>query len=57
MLQLFRKHVIEDALDAHITKFLDTDAETERLPKRLLTSSFLMAPIVAFPRGKMDTSF
>lgn len=55
MLNLLRKDVIEDTLEAHIPKVFDTYAAADRLSKRLLTSIKFMAPIVTV-RRKKDTT-
>lgn len=43
-----QKDVIGEMIDAHIAKFLDTDAVAEGLSTRLQTSSWFIAPIVTY---------
>lgn len=54
MLDIFRKDATRDTLDDYKAKFLDTDAASERLLKKLLMSSSIMAPLVTFVRRKTD---
>lgn len=56
MLDLCHKDVIGDTMDAHIAKFLDTNAAADRLSQRLLTLSTFMSPLVTFMRRKIDTA-
>lgn len=51
-LDLLRKAVLCEMLDAYIAKFIDTDAAADRLWKKLLTSSSFMVPIATFVRLK-----
>lgn len=55
MLDVLRKDVIGKKLDAHIAKFLDTNAAPKCLSKRLLASSSFMVLNATFARRKTDT--
>lgn len=52
MLGLLREEVIDDTQEAHIANFLNTIVAGDKLPKRVLTSSSIMAPIARFVRRK-----
>lgn len=52
MLEVLRKDVIRERLDAHIAKFFDTNAPAKALSRRLLTFNSLMVPITTFLRVK-----
>lgn len=56
ILDLLRKKVIGETLNAGIAKFFDTDAAPVRLSKKLLTSSSFMALITTFVRRKTDSA-
>lgn len=56
LLDLLRKEVIEETLDAHVTTFFDTDEAAKGLSKRLLASTFFMALIANFNRRKSNTA-
>lgn len=56
VLDQLRKEVVGETLDVHIAKFLDMDAAADRVSKKLLTSSSLMAPVVTFVQRKSDTA-
>lgn len=48
MLDLLRKDVIEETMDAHIAKVLNTYAAADEISEKLLTSSSFIAPITTF---------
>lgn len=56
MLDLLRKDVIGEKLDRHIAKFFDTEAATDGLSKKLMTSSSFMAPIATFVSRRPDSA-
>lgn len=56
MLELLRRNLIENTLDADFAWCLSTGAAAESLSKRLLTSSSVMAPMATFVRCKMDVA-
>lgn len=56
LLDLLPKDVIGDTLEAHIAKFLDTDEFTDRVQKKLLTSSSFMASIATYVHRKTNTA-
>lgn len=53
---LARMEVVADTLDAHIAQYFNTDVATDKLSKRLLTSSAFMAQIATCLRHIMDTA-
>lgn len=56
MLDKLCKDVVGESLNAHIAKFLNTDAAADVFSKRSLISSSFMAPIATFLRRKTDTA-
>lgn len=54
MLDLLRKGHIGDTLNRHIAKFVDSDANANRMSQRLLTSNVYSAPLAPFVRSKTD---
>lgn len=56
MLELFREDVIGETLNTHISRCFDTCAATDRLSKKLLTSSSFMTAISTIVRHKTDTA-
>lgn len=50
MLDLMRKEIIGEDLDAHISKFFNTDAAAGRLLKNLPTSNSFIAPVATVVR-------
>lgn len=50
MLDLLRKYVIGESLDAHIAKFFDDDAAAKEFSKRLLAPNSFIEPIATFVR-------
>lgn len=56
MLHQLRRDVIGDTLDAQVEKPFDSDAATDGLSMKLLTSSSFMALIVTFVGRELDTA-
>lgn len=56
MLDLLRKYVFGETVDAHIKKLFDTDAAAEGMLKSFPSPSSFMAPIETFVGCKMDTT-
>lgn len=56
MLDLPRKDVIEEMIDAQLAKVFDTDAGNEGFSKRLLTSGSFIGPIMPFVWRKTYTA-
>lgn len=55
MLDLIRRDVVEETLDAHISRILDPQMATEKLLKKLLTPNSIMAPFPTFVKRKTKT--
>lgn len=56
MLDLLRKDIIRETLEAHKAEFINTDTVANGLWKKLIASSSLMQPIATFVRHKSDTT-
>lgn len=56
MLDLMRKEVMQETLDAHVAKLFGTGAAADWLSKRLWTRSSFMEPIATFVRHKKGTT-
>lgn len=56
ILNLLRNEVIGKPLDAHVAKFADAEVAANVLPKRMLISSYHMAPLPTFVRRKTDSA-
>lgn len=56
MLDLLCKEVICETLDTKIAKCFDMEAATDRLSKRILTSSLFVLAFATFMRRKTDST-
>lgn len=56
MLYLLREDVAEEITDAHIAKFFYINAASQRLSKKLVTSSSFIVPIASVVRHKPTLS-
>lgn len=55
-MDLLRREVIADSLEAHIAKIFDTDSAGYRLSQRLFTSNTFMASIETLLRQNIDST-
>lgn len=56
MMDLLRRDVIGDTLDAHVARFFEKDEAAEGLWKRMFTSTSFMGRIENFAGHRMDTA-